>query len=97
LFLSDFRFPVSALAVNYLALILHAHLPFVRHPEHEHFLEEDASTNCTTDLLPGRWTKNFSPIANGATIFSRTSIGAITSEPLVIPSEVEESLTIVWL
>src|SRR5215475_4226985 len=24
-----------------LALILHAHLPFVRHPEYEHFLEED--------------------------------------------------------
>src|SRR5689334_2093834 len=24
-----------------LALILHAHLPFVRHPEHEHFLEEE--------------------------------------------------------
>jgi 1,4-alpha-glucan branching enzyme len=24
-----------------LALILHAHLPFVHHPEHEHFLEED--------------------------------------------------------
>src|SRR6266403_1306594 len=24
-----------------LALILHAHLPFVRHPEHERFLEED--------------------------------------------------------
>jgi 1,4-alpha-glucan branching enzyme len=24
-----------------LAFILHAHLPFVRHPEHEHFLEED--------------------------------------------------------
>jgi 1,4-alpha-glucan branching enzyme len=24
-----------------LALILHAHLPFVRHPEHEEFLEED--------------------------------------------------------
>ena len=27
--------------MNHLALILHAHLPFVRHPEHEHFLEED--------------------------------------------------------
>jgi 1,4-alpha-glucan branching enzyme len=27
--------------VGYLALVLHAHLPFVRHPEHEHFLEED--------------------------------------------------------
>jgi 1,4-alpha-glucan branching enzyme len=26
---------------GFLALILHAHLPFVRHPEHEHFLEED--------------------------------------------------------
>src|SRR4029450_514098 len=27
--------------LGHLALILHAHLPFVRHPEHEHFLEED--------------------------------------------------------
>src|SRR4051794_37134142 len=26
---------------GYHALVLHAHLPFVRHPEHEHFLEED--------------------------------------------------------
>src|SRR5437899_12635787 len=26
---------------GYLARILHAHLPFVRHPEHENFLEED--------------------------------------------------------
>jgi 1,4-alpha-glucan branching enzyme len=26
---------------GYLALIRHAHLPFVRHPEHEHFLEEE--------------------------------------------------------
>src|SRR6516164_1326887 len=26
---------------GYLSLILHAHLPFVRHPEHDHFLEED--------------------------------------------------------
>ena len=34
--------------------------------------------------------------ANGATIFSQTSTGAITFEPLVIPSEVEESLAIVW-
>jgi 1,4-alpha-glucan branching enzyme len=29
------------MATGYLALILHAHLPFVRHPEHEEFLEED--------------------------------------------------------
>jgi 1,4-alpha-glucan branching enzyme len=26
---------------GYLALVLHAHLPYVRHPEHELFLEED--------------------------------------------------------
>src|SRR4029453_8767149 len=27
--------------LGHFALILHAHLPFVRHPEHEHFLEEE--------------------------------------------------------
>src|SRR6266446_1214239 len=27
--------------MGFLALILHAHLPFVRHAEHENFLEED--------------------------------------------------------
>ena len=26
---------------GYLALVLHAHLPYVRHPEHPQFLEED--------------------------------------------------------
>lgn len=26
---------------GYLALVLHAHLPFIRHPEHEEFLEEE--------------------------------------------------------
>ena len=26
---------------GYLALVLHAHLPYVRHPEHKKFLEED--------------------------------------------------------
>ncbi|HEY2124373.1 MAG TPA: DUF1957 domain-containing protein, partial [Chthoniobacterales bacterium] len=29
------------MSVGYLALVLHAHLPFVRHPEHEQFLEEN--------------------------------------------------------
>src|SRR4051812_40761631 len=27
--------------VGYLALVLHAHLPFIRHPEYPDFLEED--------------------------------------------------------
>ena len=26
---------------GYLSLVLHAHLPYVRHPEYEEFLEED--------------------------------------------------------
>lgn len=29
------------MALGYLTLVLHAHLPFVRHPEHDDFLEED--------------------------------------------------------
>jgi 1,4-alpha-glucan branching enzyme len=40
---------------GYVALVLHAHLPFVRHPEHEHFLEEEwlfeAITECYIPLL----------------------------------------------
>jgi 1,4-alpha-glucan branching enzyme len=30
-----------SLPVGYFCLILHAHLPFVRHPENDDFLEED--------------------------------------------------------
>src|SRR6185437_5871783 len=32
---------MTSVASASFALILHAHLPFVRHPEHEDFLEED--------------------------------------------------------
>lgn len=32
---------VKSAPKGYVALVLHAHLPFVRHPEHEEFLEED--------------------------------------------------------
>ena len=31
----------STAPAGYLMLVLHAHLPFVRHPEHDEFLEED--------------------------------------------------------
>src|SRR5256885_8476970 len=34
---------------SYLALVLHAHLPFVRHPEHERFLEENWLFEATTE------------------------------------------------
>ena len=37
------------MAKGYLALVLHAHLPFVRHPEHEAFLEENWLFEAITD------------------------------------------------
>jgi len=33
--------PIERMEKGQLALILHAHLPYVRHPEHDDFLEED--------------------------------------------------------
>src|SRR4030043_170774 len=41
---------------GYLALVLHAHLPFVRHPEHENFLEEDWLYEAITETyIPLIW------------------------------------------
>jgi 1,4-alpha-glucan branching enzyme len=41
--------------LGHFALVLHAHLPFVRHPEHERFLEEnwlfEAITECYVPLI----------------------------------------------
>lgn len=34
---------------GYLSLVLHAHLPFIRHPEHPDFLEEDWLYEATTE------------------------------------------------
>ncbi|MFT6620891.1 MAG: 1,4-alpha-glucan branching enzyme, partial [Limisphaerales bacterium] len=40
---------------GYLAIVLHAHLPYVRHPEHDRFLEESwlfqAITECYLPLI----------------------------------------------
>ena len=39
-----------------LALVLHAHLPFVRHPEHERFLEEEWFYQAATEsYIPLIW------------------------------------------
>jgi len=61
---------------GYLSIVLHAHLPFVRHPEHEKFLEESWLFEAVTetylpliqvmqgwrrDLLPARFTLSLSP------------------------------------
>src|SRR5580658_4981590 len=44
---------------GYLALVLHAHLPYVRHPEYDEFLEEDwlyeAITETYLPLLQTLW------------------------------------------
>ncbi|MBF0215890.1 MAG: DUF1957 domain-containing protein [Candidatus Omnitrophica bacterium] len=37
------------MAQGYLALVLHAHLPFIRHPEHDSFLEENWFFEAITD------------------------------------------------
>lgn len=66
----------STLPAGYLCLVLHAHLPFVRHPEHPEFLEErwlfEAVRECylplirilrSRDMAPGaaRFTLSLSP------------------------------------
>jgi 1,4-alpha-glucan branching enzyme len=38
------------MAKGYLALVLHGHLPFVRHPEHEDFLEENWLYQAITEV-----------------------------------------------
>jgi 1,4-alpha-glucan branching enzyme len=41
---------------GYLCLVLHSHLPFVRHPEHENFLEEDWLYEAITETyIPLLW------------------------------------------
>ena len=47
--------PAQAGRKGYLSIVLHAHLPYVRHPEHEHFFEEtwlfEAITECYVPLI----------------------------------------------
>ena len=38
------------MSVGYFSLILHAHLPFVRHPEYPEFLEEDWLYEAITEV-----------------------------------------------
>ncbi len=46
----------SGNCLGYLSLVLHAHLPFVRHPEHDDFLEEDWLFEAITETyIPLLW------------------------------------------
>ena len=48
--------PGSEDAKGYLALVLHAHLPFVRHPEHDVFMEENWLFEAVTETyIPLLW------------------------------------------
>src|SRR6266566_2780643 len=47
---------------GYLSLVLHAHLPYVRHPEHNYFLEENWFFEALVrDGIPFRLTLSLSP------------------------------------
>lgn len=42
--------PAFLVPIGYFSLVLHAHLPFVRHPEHPEFLEEDWLYEAITEV-----------------------------------------------
>jgi 1,4-alpha-glucan branching enzyme len=70
-----------------LALILHAHLPWVRHPEHERFLEEswfyEAMAECYLPLLRvlGGWVRDRVPAR--ITVSVSPTLGAMLEDPLL--------------
>lgn len=70
-----------------LALVLHAHLPFVRHPEHPRFHEEtwlfEALTECYLPLLRmmDGWTRDGLPWRLSLTL--TPTLGAMLDDPLL--------------
>lgn len=72
---------------GYLALILHAHLPFVRHPEHDRFLEESWLNEAITEsylplvrVLRG-WQRD--GIAGRLTLTLSPTLCAMLQDPLL--------------
>src|SRR5215471_4586317 len=73
---------------GYLAIVLHAHLPFVRHPEHEKFLEEswlyEAVAECylpLVQLLEG-WTRDHLDVR--LTLSLSPTLCAMLRDPLLL-------------
>jgi 1,4-alpha-glucan branching enzyme len=72
---------------GYLCLVLHAHLPFVRHPEHDRFLEEhwlyEAMTECYLPLLQllEKWQK--AGLAARVTFSLTPTLCAMLRDPLL--------------
>ena len=73
---------------GYLAIVLHAHLPFVRHPEHEDALEErwfyDAVTQCYIPLLFVMEELEQEGIDFRFTLSITPTLGSMLSDPLLI-------------
>src|SRR6185436_20037610 len=72
---------------GYLALVLHAHLPFVRHPEHEKFLEESWLYEAITEtyipllhMLAG-WQRDAVPVR--LTLTLTPTLCAMLNDPLL--------------
>ena len=72
---------------GYLAIVLHAHLPFVRHPEHERFLEEtwlfEAVVECYLPLLQAMegWARDKLPVR--LTLSLSPTLCAMLRDPLL--------------
>lgn len=72
---------------GYVSLVLHAHLPFVRHPEHAHFLEEnwlfEAITETYLPLLQllDRWTED--QVQGALTLTLTPTLCAMLQDPLL--------------
>src|SRR5689334_19623972 len=72
---------------GYLSLVLHAHLPFVRHPEHERFLEEswlfEAITESYVPLLQllERWQND--GVRSRLTLTLTPTLCAMLQDPLL--------------
>jgi len=72
---------------GYLSLVLHAHLPFVRHPEHERFLEENWLFEAVTEsyipllqLLDG-WQRD--GLRPGLTITLSPTLASMLRDPIL--------------
>ncbi|MCZ7638273.1 MAG: DUF1957 domain-containing protein [Verrucomicrobia bacterium] len=72
---------------GHFALILHAHLPFVRHPEHERFLEEswffEALTECYLPLLERLQAWERDRLNARLTLVLSPTLGAMLLDPLL--------------
>ncbi|HKI84248.1 MAG TPA: DUF1957 domain-containing protein, partial [Candidatus Krumholzibacteria bacterium] len=74
-------------ALGSMALVLHAHLPYVRHPEHEDFLEEDwlfeAITECYVPLLRAFDTLDGEGVGSRLTMTVTPSLASMLADPLL--------------